>query len=115
MALKQVVLPAPLGPMRPKIWPGSMSKETASSAVRPPKRMVRPSTESSGSANFHRLAPVFQFRGSPPVRDEALRPEDHHHYEGGAEHEHAVLRKASEALGQVADHDGADDGAGEVA
>jgi len=36
MQLKQVVLPEPLGPMRPRISPGLTSKETAFSAVKPP-------------------------------------------------------------------------------
>ena len=38
MALKQVVLPAPLGPIRPRISPRRMAKFTESSAVSPPKR-----------------------------------------------------------------------------
>jgi hypothetical protein len=35
--LKQVVLPAPFGPMRPTISPSSIWKERSSTAVRPPK------------------------------------------------------------------------------
>src|SRR5712692_8739360 len=38
--LKQVVLPEPFGPMRPRISPSCTSKETALSAVKPPKRLV---------------------------------------------------------------------------
>src|SRR5690242_11838423 len=48
MALKQVVLPAPFGPIRPRISPSLMSKETWSRAVRPPNRRVASSTSSIG-------------------------------------------------------------------
>src|SRR5882757_4581183 len=45
-----VVLPAPLGPIRAWISPGRTSIETESVAKRPPKRLIRRSVESSGSA-----------------------------------------------------------------
>src|SRR5947199_5820393 len=38
MTLNAVVLPAPFGPIRPKIVPSSASSETSSSATMPPKR-----------------------------------------------------------------------------
>ena len=40
ITLKSVVLPAPLGPMRPVMAPASASKETSSRARRPPKLTV---------------------------------------------------------------------------
>src|SRR5256885_10764070 len=40
MQLKMVVLPAPLGPISPTIWPRSTSNETSSLATSPPKRLV---------------------------------------------------------------------------
>ncbi len=40
MQLKRVVLPAPLGPMRPMIIPSSIEKETSELAARPPKNLV---------------------------------------------------------------------------
>src|SRR5215203_2449579 len=40
--LKMVVLPAPLGPMRPAIDPRGTNISTLSTATRPPKRLVRP-------------------------------------------------------------------------
>ncbi len=40
MTLKNVVLPAPFGPMRLTIDPVGMSKSTARTATRPPKRLV---------------------------------------------------------------------------
>src|SRR6476646_9975466 len=39
-----VVLPAPLGPRKPVIRPGSTSKLRSSTAVKAPKRLVRPRT-----------------------------------------------------------------------
>ena len=50
IALKHVVLPAPLGPIRPRISPRLMSNVTASSAVRPPNLTVRSLVSSSGLA-----------------------------------------------------------------
>src|SRR6476469_1290411 len=47
MALKQVVLPAPFGPIRPRISPSLMSKETWSRATSPPNRSVASSTSRS--------------------------------------------------------------------
>jgi hypothetical protein len=44
--LNSVVLPAPLGPIRPTMWPCGTEKETLSSAVMPPKRTLTPSTRS---------------------------------------------------------------------
>src|SRR3954471_7030334 len=100
MALKHVVFPAPFGPIRPKICPGSMSRLTWSSAVRPPKRMVSSRNERSASGMLGLLASILELVGPPTVRHDALRPEDHHDHEGGAEHEHPVLGEAPEALGQ---------------
>ena len=42
-----VVLPAPLGPRKPKTSPGAIVKETSSKAVRSPNRLVRWSTTSA--------------------------------------------------------------------
>src|SRR5687767_4975039 len=39
-----VVLPAPLGPRKPVIRPGSTLKERVSTAVKPPNRLVRSRT-----------------------------------------------------------------------
>src|SRR5262245_31642168 len=44
--LKIVLLPEPLGPMSPRISPGSTANETLATAVKPPKRLVNPSTVS---------------------------------------------------------------------
>src|SRR5947208_3639269 len=47
MQLNSVVLPAPLGPIRPTMRPGATSKETPSSATMPPKRTATSCTRSS--------------------------------------------------------------------
>jgi hypothetical protein len=46
--LMSVVLPEPLGPMRPRRSPGATSSVMLSSAVKPPKRLARPLTFPSG-------------------------------------------------------------------
>src|SRR5262245_50242214 len=48
--LKNVLLPAPFGPMMARISPGRTSKLTALSAVKPPKRTVRASVRMIGSS-----------------------------------------------------------------
>src|SRR6478736_2067041 len=50
MALKQVVLPAPFGPMSPRISPRRISNDTPSRATTPPNRSVTSSRESSTSS-----------------------------------------------------------------
>ena len=46
ISLKQVLLPAPFGPISERISPCSTEKETSLTAVRPPKRQVqRPNLE----------------------------------------------------------------------
>ena len=47
--LKIVLLPDPFGPIRPRISPARRSKPTSLTAVKPPKRLVRPSTSSTGA------------------------------------------------------------------
>src|SRR2546426_9197345 len=62
MQLKHVVLPEPFGPMRPRISPSLTSKVTAFSAVKPPKRLLRPETAS------------IRGRSRPPPKRSASRP-----------------------------------------
>src|SRR5882672_5886697 len=92
IALKAVVLPAPLGPMRPRISPSYRVKLTSSSATTPPKRSVTFLTSSRalrvGSGTDDRLLlPVLEFGGPGPVGPETLGPEDHHHDEDDTEDE----------------------------
>src|SRR5712691_9508252 len=48
--LKRVDLPAPFGPMIPRIWPGGTATETWSRAVNPPNRTVSCSVRRIGAA-----------------------------------------------------------------
>ena len=45
--LKIVLLPEPFGPMRPRISPSASPNATSLTAVKPPKRLVSPSTSST--------------------------------------------------------------------
>src|SRR5678816_240429 len=75
MTLKSVVLPAPLGPMMPRISPGAARRLTSFTAVSPPKRLV---TASSSSIASHRAQPL------PDPADQALGHEAHDHDEQAA-------------------------------
>ena len=48
--LNSVVLPAPFGPMMPRISPSAIEKLTSLTAFRPPKARDRFSTSSSGAS-----------------------------------------------------------------
>src|SRR4051794_21244510 len=103
MTLNSVVLPAPLGPMRPKIWPGWISNVTSPSAVRPPNCIVSPSISSKGFASMRtpfeigvtfgdvaerlllQLGSTFSAPGPQPPGDDALRPEEHHEHQHDTE------------------------------
>src|ERR1700722_1940541 len=47
--LMVVDLPAPLGPRKPKNWPGATVRLTSSTAVKSPKRRVRPVVMTAGT------------------------------------------------------------------
>src|ERR1700733_13517428 len=92
MQLKTVVLPAPFGPISAVISPWCAWKERSSMATRPPKRIVRCSTESSVSprsaistvALFDEvggdaLALLQEHRRGAP-RDQAPRAPAHHQH-----------------------------------
>src|SRR6266446_4674761 len=59
--LKSVVLPEPLGPMRPWIRPASRRSETPLTAVTPPKLFLMPSISSA--------AAIYSVRGGRASRD----------------------------------------------
>src|SRR5690349_901200 len=115
MTLKHVVLPAPFGPISPRISPFLMSKLTWSRAVRPPKRIVTSSTSSSACvsdmAALRRLAlELLDLRldpldaSGPARRQQALRPPDRERHQRDPEQQVAVVAHPTEALGQVRDH-----------
>src|SRR5918993_1531317 len=103
--LKNVVLPAPLGPIRLTIECSGMSKSTSLTAIRPPKTLVIPRASRMlpfpfSSATSHppervtRVAafPAVQLLGTLAVGDYALGPEEHHQDQEDAEQEEVVLR-----------------------
>src|SRR5947209_2898154 len=109
MQLKTVVLPAPFGPISAVMSPRRTSKERSSTAIRPPKRMVKCSIVSSGSDGINAIrAPsavaFFDQRAgygaSLPKRnrrrargDKPARAPVHHRHHGDADDQHAVLRR----------------------
>src|SRR3712207_4075382 len=103
--LKNVVLPAPFGPIRLTIERSGMSKSTSLTAIRPPKTLVIPRASrmlparsfSSGTRRPpHRVAgariPVVQLLGALAVGDDAFGAEDHHQDQDDAKQQEVVLR-----------------------
>src|SRR3954447_1089697 len=107
IALKQVVLPAPFGPIRPRISPGRMSNDTSSSATTPPNRIVtlrRASSASAGAATvsvsvsvsgmcgslLQLFKPLVELLGAHAAarREHALRPEVGEQHEQHPEDQH---------------------------
>src|SRR5436305_13336400 len=109
MQLNTVVLPAPFGPISAVMSPRRASKDRSSTAVRPPKRMVKCSIVSSGSGFINairRPSAVAFFEQRPgngaafakrnrrrARRDKAARTPVHHHHHGDADDQHTVLRR----------------------
>src|SRR5436309_120986 len=100
MTLNRVVLPAPLGPMRPVTRPGSAERSTSWRAITPPKRTLTSSTDRSDNA-FHLL-------GDLDARDAILGS-------GGASAETVddTADLADDAVGAAGDRHGAESGAEE--
>src|SRR5687767_189117 len=97
MQLKSVVLPAPLGPMRPTISPASMASDTSRLASRPPNCLVDASTLSNGAIVLGRGRPAEAQPARPRQREQA----------GGAERrdgddDEAVHDEVDAAAGQWA-------------
>src|SRR5262249_8360170 len=71
MRLTRVVLPAPFGPMRPRISPGWIARSTPPVATSPPKRLVSPcGCSSAAPAPASRLADAFaEEAGRPHQQD----------------------------------------------
>ncbi len=67
MRLKVVVLPAPLGPMRPRISPAASEKVSSFTATRPPNLRLTARTSSSGAVSAGRA------RGAAASADVSMR------------------------------------------
>src|SRR5215470_7232370 len=87
--LKNVVLPAPFGPMIEAICPSSSEKSRAWSAVSPPKRLVTPRASRTVAISAVRGRCVLAL--ASPRGQDALGPEDHHEDEDEAEDHPLVL------------------------
>src|SRR3954453_12781989 len=122
MALKQVVLPAPLGPIRPRISPWRISNEAPARGTTPPNRSVASRSSSNGwvvvvsgtgGPLLELLERLVDLLGPdrPPRRQQALRAEVRQHHQQGAEDQHAVVGERPEQLGKVRHDDGPDDDA----
>src|SRR3990172_10575768 len=72
MQLKRVVLPAPLGPIRPMISPCSMAKEMRLLATTPPKSLIRSTTWRNAI-----LCPFPQLLDDPPDSTGLIGRDDH--------------------------------------
>ena len=111
MQLNSVVLPAPFGPMTAVISPRRAAKDTASTAVSPPKRIVRLlDVQRSSFGGMARRRGHHQPRPSPtrspPIArfspsaiggraraDQAARPQHHDRPPCAAEDQHPVFRR----------------------
>src|SRR5690606_14784795 len=95
MRLNRVVLPAPLGPMRPAISPSATDKLTLSTAFSPSKERLTPLSSSTGPHPLPFGGPLL---AAPPGAqalhrcsgDKALGPENHENDESRAVHHRPV-------------------------
>src|SRR6516165_7609429 len=86
MRLKNVVLPAPLGPISAWMSPVITSMLTSLSTLKPPNRLVRPSIERQIGRGTDTVVSPARKR-SPPHRvagQQTVGPYDHHHHEDHA-------------------------------
>src|SRR5579864_3409168 len=97
--LKNVVLPAPFGPIRLTIAPSGTVKSTSSTATRPPNSFRSICVSSSALCTrdlrvVERLVvdAFVQLRRDPRARDQPLRPEEHDDHNDRAEDPELVLR-----------------------
>src|ERR1700680_3492489 len=114
MTLTSVVLPAPLGPMRPWIAPFSTSSDTPSTARTPPK--WRWTLSRRRSTGLRSGPPAWPDDGQTAAADDALRPEDDHRDQDSTPEAVAVVEALeSEDLGQRGQDQGSDHRAEDVA
>src|SRR5262244_4203995 len=119
--LKQVVLPAPLGPIRPTISPLSTVRSTRLTAASPPKsrvssRVSRRATKSGRRTGRGRRggAPPSEPGELPGQGDETAGQEEDREQHRDRE-EDRLVRASPERLGEQRQEDRADDRPGEVA
>src|SRR5882724_11739071 len=100
--LKTVLFPAPLGPMRPWIEPGTIVIDRSATAISPPNRREteRSSRSKAGSRGLRRPSaqPSDKPAGGARKRHEALGREEHREDEHGAEHQDLVVVELAQQL-----------------
>src|SRR5581483_7552082 len=109
-----VVLPAPLGPIRPVTAPAAMEIDTPSSARTPPKRQTTPVATRSGSSIVGpgcrpRPSERAGHRGLATAADDPFGTKDDDGDEQGAEEHVAVRGCRPDGLGERGEHDRPED------
>src|ERR1700723_157891 len=89
MVFIAVDLPEPLGPIRPKISPACTSRSRFLTAVRPPKRLVRPRTSRTGGLLV--VASMLAALVRKGRAEEAAGEEQHDKQRGGRDDEGGEL------------------------
>src|SRR6267143_3866678 len=101
--LKTVLLPAPLGPMRPWIESGTIVIERSATASSPPNRRETERSSRSKADSRGLGRPCAQLSenaaGGGRKRHEALGREEHREDEDGAEHQDLVVVELAQELG----------------
>src|SRR5260221_11446689 len=94
IVLKKVVLPAPLGPMRPAIIPFSSVKVILLTAGRPPKVLVTLRASKSAMKNLLLFLWFFfgsvQFLANLCVGQKTFRTDGHHDYKRKPKEQEAI-------------------------
>ena len=100
--LKQVLLPAPLGPISAKSSPASTAKETSATACTPPNALCRPSTcKHRAHALFaHEWASRQRIVSALRPPDQALREQQHDQQDHRAHHGAPELGAAGDLVAQ---------------
>src|SRR5262249_45458505 len=103
-ALNSVLLPAPFGPMSPRISPGSTSIETSLRATTPPNAMVTSRKlrmaigKRDGGSPVECFTPGRHMSANEPVQ--SIREEDDAEHQDGAEDDLLDALHRAEDLGQ---------------
>src|SRR5271156_1098483 len=91
-----VDFPAPLGPRKPKNWPGATRKFTSCTATKSPKRRVRCSVEIAGPAIVAAVLMEFQTLAHSPCDDKNLARVDWSRRHCGSLRKHRENRRQLE-------------------
>src|SRR5438132_2254590 len=112
--LTSVVLPAPLGPIKPKMVPCSISRDTSSTAWTPPNDRLTLVSCSSALTGSPARPPARRDDGEAAPADDALWPEDDDQDQDDPVDDVAIGGKLAHNLRQRGEEDGSHDGADHV-